>query len=173
MSGTHEHIDGVALSGSTVSLPPRAEALGMFDRFADACLVIGARRWPDDLAELMVREWRAELAALRADHALRSVWTATRFAVSLALSRPVESERPEVSQRRAQAARKQLIVSLTVLIVAVVTVAIDSTFLDFCVPIGFLLGVTGRAHDTTDVCWNSWPTAPVPHSAPTPHGRRS
>jgi len=65
------------------------------DRFAESCIARAARRWPEDLSETMSREWRAELAALRADPALGSFVHGRRaiaFAVSLACSPAVEAE---------------------------------------------------------------------------------
>ena len=63
------------------------------DRFTDACLARAARRWPDDVSVELVREWHAELSALRADRSLTRLVRAARsvaFAASLALSPPVE-----------------------------------------------------------------------------------
>jgi len=70
---------------------------GVVHRFADACVTTAARRWPEDLATTMAYEWRAELAALRADRALHPMvraWRSLRFAMSLAVSPSVESEKP-------------------------------------------------------------------------------
>lgn len=72
--------------------------MSVLDRFARACLDAAARRWPDDLSELMSREWHAELAAIRVDPAL-GVFARTRrmitFATSLACSSAVEADGSE------------------------------------------------------------------------------
>jgi hypothetical protein len=77
-------------------------------RFTRACVTAAARRWPDDLAQTMCREWHAELDALRADTALGSLTRSRRalaFAASLALSRTVEAADAEPRTRRDHVAR--------------------------------------------------------------------
>jgi hypothetical protein len=69
---------------------------GVVNRLADACITSAARRWPEGLSTTMAYEWRAELAALRADRTLHPViraWRGLRFALSLAVSPSVESEK--------------------------------------------------------------------------------
>ncbi|MEV4756692.1 hypothetical protein AB0J86_16470 [Micromonospora sp. NPDC049559] len=62
---------------------------------ADRLLRVASRRWPVELREAMLAEWRAELAAIGADRTLRRlvrVLRRLRFALSLAGSPPVEDE---------------------------------------------------------------------------------
>ena len=61
------------------------------DRLARFLVDRAARRWPADLAEPMAQEWRAELAALRDEPAVRRL----SFAGSLALSPAVEPDGAE------------------------------------------------------------------------------
>jgi hypothetical protein len=68
--------------------------VGLLDRFARACVAAAASRWPADLSEVMAREWRAELDALRVDTALGSLTRhrrAVAFAVCLLVFPAVEA----------------------------------------------------------------------------------
>ncbi len=63
----------------------------------DALLRSAARRWPDDIADDMLREWRAELAAITlARGRLRASWRRLAFAASLACS-PGPDRAPSVA----------------------------------------------------------------------------
>jgi hypothetical protein len=64
-----------------------------FDRLADALVQRAARRWPADAADSMLREWRAELAALQTQPQTRPAaraWRQLAFALSLACSPTAE-----------------------------------------------------------------------------------
>ena len=63
--------------------------MNRFDRLADALVRRAARRWPADVGDSMLREWRAELAALQTQphsSAGYRVWRQVAFASSLAFS---------------------------------------------------------------------------------------
>ena len=63
------------------------------DRLTDALVRRAARRWPSDVAESLLREWRAELATLQTQPQIGSAATAWRqlaFALSLACSPTAE-----------------------------------------------------------------------------------
>ena len=63
----------------------------------DALLRSAARRWPDDIADDMLREWRAELAAVpTTTRRARTAWQRFTFAVSLACS-PGPGRTPSVA----------------------------------------------------------------------------
>lgn len=66
-------------------------------RFTDACIRAAARRWPDHLADLLTREWHAELDHVRRDPQAgwpARIWRQLAFAVSLACSPAAGSESP-------------------------------------------------------------------------------
>ena len=70
-----------------------ARRAGPVEWLTDRCVSSAALRWPPDLAASMAREWRVELAVLRADRStnrLARTWRSLRFAVSLATSPAVE-----------------------------------------------------------------------------------
>src|SRR5262249_47295552 len=78
------------------------------DGLADACGRLGAHRWPPDLADTMADEWRAELAALRADTSLPErvrLWRALAFAIGLVRFRSVGSEQSTWDALRSRGAR--------------------------------------------------------------------
>ena len=63
------------------------------DRLTDALVRRAARRWPSDVAESLLREWRAELATLQTQPQIGSAATAWRqlaFSLSLACSPTAE-----------------------------------------------------------------------------------
>jgi hypothetical protein len=77
-------------TGSPAATPPGGS---LVDRLARLAVATAARRWPADLAEIMQREWHAELDALQADPTLgrlATTWRTITFAGSLALSPAVE-----------------------------------------------------------------------------------
>jgi hypothetical protein len=83
----------------------------LVERLARQAVGTAARRWPAELAEIMQREWQAELGALHADPTLgrmTKTWRTITFAGSLALSAAVEeagSEPVTWSDRAATIAR--------------------------------------------------------------------
>jgi hypothetical protein len=73
--------------------------MSVLDRFTAACLRSAAGRWPEDIADEMHREWRAELAAIEYSTPggpLRRAWRRVTFAVSLACS-PAADPAPSVA----------------------------------------------------------------------------
>lgn len=66
----------------------------MIRRLCGAFLAGAARRWPAELRDEMLAEWRAEL------HSTPRVWRRLRFAASLAASRPHREPALVVSPRR-------------------------------------------------------------------------
>lgn len=67
--------------------------MNAFDRLADALVRRAARRWPADVTESMLREWRAELAALQTQPHVgptTRTWRQLAFALSLACSPTAE-----------------------------------------------------------------------------------
>jgi hypothetical protein len=97
------------------------------DRLTDALVRRAARRWPADMADSLLREWRAELATLRAcPHTSPSkrIWREVAFALSLACS-PTTEPRTSLSHgwKRAGTAlggvARQLVLSLGVAVLAV------------------------------------------------------
>ncbi len=67
--------------------------MNALDRVTDALVRRAALRWPPDMAESLLREWRAELASLQArpqTSAVHRIWRQIAFAVSLACSPTTE-----------------------------------------------------------------------------------
>jgi len=62
------------------------------NRIADRLLTAAASRWPRELREDLLAEWRAELAWLRQQPA--TAWRQMRFAASLAVRGPDGSTAP-------------------------------------------------------------------------------
>ena len=86
----------------------RGARFGGVDGFADACVRLAARRWPPDLVDAMAEEWRAELAAVRADTSLPKpvrLWRALAFAIGLVRFGSVGSEESTWDSWRSRAAR--------------------------------------------------------------------
>ena len=100
-----------------------------FDRLTDALVRRAARRWPADAGEPLLREWRAELAALQTQphpSAGYRVWRQVAFASSLAfwpsngVDGPASSGWRKLSQwgRAAQQFALMLGIALTAMVVA-------------------------------------------------------
>ncbi|HEY2947270.1 MAG TPA: hypothetical protein VGJ53_02540 [Micromonosporaceae bacterium] len=80
--------------------------MNAIDRFTESCIAQAGRRWPEDISADMIREWHAELAALRADPTVGSCARSARmlaFAASLACSPAVEAEDAPASSWRDRA----------------------------------------------------------------------
>jgi len=96
------------------------------DRLTDALVRRAARRWPADVADSMLREWRAELAALQTNPQVGSparAWRQLAFALSLACSPTAEprgsigSECKRIAITFARAGR-QFVLALGVVLLA-------------------------------------------------------
>ncbi|HZD99704.1 MAG TPA: hypothetical protein VE132_16255, partial [Micromonosporaceae bacterium] len=101
--------------------------MNALDRLTDALVRRAARRWPADMADSLLREWRAELATLRARPHIspsKRIWRQVAFALSLACS-PTTEPRTSLSHgwKRAGTAlagvARQLVLSLGVAVLAV------------------------------------------------------
>lgn len=100
--------------------------MNTFDRLADALVRRAARRWPADVADSMLREWRAELAAVQTQPQVRPAaraWRQLAFALSLACSPTAEprgsigSESKRIAIAFARAGR-QFVLALGVVLLA-------------------------------------------------------
>jgi DNA-binding PadR family transcriptional regulator len=80
-----EDIDPVA-EGRPAGCGRQGEAgMSLLRRFTQACVRVGAGRWPDDVRDTIVAEWLAELAHLRTEPD-RPAWRRVRDQLGFALS---------------------------------------------------------------------------------------
>jgi hypothetical protein len=97
-----------------------------FDRLTDALVCRAARRWPADVTDSLLREWRAELAALQANRqggSASRAWRQLAFALSIACSPTTEPRASVGSECRRVAitfarAGRQFVLALAVALLA-------------------------------------------------------